>query len=328
MIFICCCDYDLYVERNRFPTCFEIDFLHALKSIFLFSFIPKTDHKLPKSRQEQDPDKENLEAFTRMERAVIIHKTCFMLSLIMLQAICRANTNILKVGEELQKESLELQSGSRIYQLEGLRPNYWYGVKISYPASIPASFSLQLKKENLNLEPKHQRKLLNTEKLIFKNDDTQQSGIYVMLTVESEGVVAISHVKEREMVIYNIDFVDLYKNAAFNNYSQMLLHAFINYATSHMQVLSSFNYIFQQANTNILKVGEELQKESLQLHSGSRIYQLEGLTETCYIYQIPASFSLQLKKENSNFDPKPQRKLLNTEKLIFRNDDIQQFAMN
>ncbi|KAL7608829.1 uncharacterized protein LOC111912600 [Lactuca sativa] len=138
----------------------------------------------------------------------IVHKCCFLLCIILLQTVYGANLDILNVGEELQKETLPLQSGSRIYQLQGLKPNHWYEVKISYPASIPASFSLQLKKENPNFEPKHQRKLLNTEKLIFKNDDEDlqinQSGMYVMLTVETEGVVAIPNGKEREMVIYNI----------------------------------------------------------------------------------------------------------------------------
>lgn len=130
---------------------------------------------------------------------------CFLLCLISLQVICRADRNILIVGKELQKESLPLQSGSRVYQLEGLRPSTWYEVKISYPASIPASFSLQLNKGNSDLLLKPQRKLLNTEKLIFKNDlQNNESGTNVMLTVEPEGVVAIPHGKEREMVIYNI----------------------------------------------------------------------------------------------------------------------------
>nr|GEZ75108.1 uncharacterized protein [Tanacetum cinerariifolium] len=103
---------------------------------------------------------------------------------------------------------MPLQTGSRLYHLHGLRPNTWYEVKISYPASIPASFSLQLSKGDLDLPVKRQRKLLNTEKLIFKNDDAEfenrKSGTYIVLTVEPEGVVAIPNAKEREMVVYNI----------------------------------------------------------------------------------------------------------------------------
>lgn len=44
---------------------------------------------------------------------------------------------------------------------------------------IPASFSLQLNKGDLNLPLKQQRKLLNTEKLIFKNDDAGLENIKV-----------------------------------------------------------------------------------------------------------------------------------------------------
>ncbi|KAJ0768781.1 hypothetical protein HanLR1_Chr03g0105611 [Helianthus annuus] len=90
---------------------------------------------------------------------------CFLLCLLTLQVIGRAYGNILNVGEELKKETMPLQSGSRIYQLQGLRPKTWYEVKISYPAS---------------------------------------SETFVVLTVEPEGVVAIPNGKERETVIYNI----------------------------------------------------------------------------------------------------------------------------
>nr|XP_043623061.1 uncharacterized protein LOC122594816 [Erigeron canadensis] len=135
----------------------------------------------------------------------------FMLFLIIsLQLIFGTDTNVLNVGKELQKETIPLQNGSRFYKLQGLKPSTWYEVKISYPASIPASFYLQLKKEDdLNVVMNHRRKLLNTEKLIFKNDDADLSnelknGTYVLLTVEPEGVVAIPNGKEREMVIYNI----------------------------------------------------------------------------------------------------------------------------
>ncbi|KAD4179176.1 hypothetical protein E3N88_27767 [Mikania micrantha] len=128
--------------------------------------------------------------------------------MITLQVIGRVYGNILNVGEELKKETLPLQSGFRIYQLQGLRPSMWYEVKISYPASIPARFSLQLKRGDSDSLVNHHRKLLNTEKLVFMNDDTDlrnnQSITYVVLTVEPEGVVAIPNLKEREMVIYNI----------------------------------------------------------------------------------------------------------------------------
>ncbi|XVF89137.1 hypothetical protein PTKIN_Ptkin19aG0106300 [Pterospermum kingtungense] len=117
--------------------------------------------------------------------------------------------SVLNVGEELKAETLPLQMGSRVYKLHGLKSLTWYEVKISYPASMPASFSLQLKKGNsdssgLNLN----RRLLNTEKLIFKTDslDTinDQGGLHVLVTVEPEGFVAIPNTKEREFIIFNI----------------------------------------------------------------------------------------------------------------------------
>ncbi|XP_022729652.1 uncharacterized protein LOC111284858 isoform X1 [Durio zibethinus] len=118
------------------------------------------------------------------------------------------DATVLNVGEELKEETLPLRMGSRVYQLQGLKSLTWYEVKISYPASIPASFSLQLKKGNSDSRLNRNRRLLNTEKLIFKSDslDTidDQGGLYVLVTVEPEGFVAIPNTKEREFIIFNI----------------------------------------------------------------------------------------------------------------------------
>ncbi|XVF35388.1 hypothetical protein REPUB_Repub18cG0141400 [Reevesia pubescens] len=118
------------------------------------------------------------------------------------------NGSVLNVGEELKEETLPLQMGSRVYKLQGLKSLTWYEVKISYPASIPASFSLQLKKENSDSGLNRNRRLLNTEKLIFKTDslDTinDQGELYILVTVEPEGFVAIPNTKEREFIIFNI----------------------------------------------------------------------------------------------------------------------------
>ncbi|KAJ8749749.1 hypothetical protein K2173_012300 [Erythroxylum novogranatense] len=118
----------------------------------------------------------------------------------------RVNGEVLNVGEELWEETLSLQMSSRIYLLQGLKPFTWYEVKISYPASIPTRFALQLKKDNSDSRFNLSRKLLNTEKLIFKTDSlsSDQSKLYVMVTVEPEGFVAIPHVQERKDVIFNI----------------------------------------------------------------------------------------------------------------------------
>uniref|UniRef100_A0A2C9WAU0 Uncharacterized protein n=1 Tax=Manihot esculenta TaxID=3983 RepID=A0A2C9WAU0_MANES len=113
---------------------------------------------------------------------------------------------VLHVGKELWKETLPLQMGSRMYQLQGLKSHTWYEVKISYPASIPATFSIQLKKDGSDMGMNKNRRLLNTEKLIFKTDSLtgNQNNLYVLVTVEPEGVVAIPHVPERQYIIFNI----------------------------------------------------------------------------------------------------------------------------
>ncbi|KAB2072574.1 hypothetical protein ERO13_A07G022184v2 [Gossypium hirsutum] len=115
---------------------------------------------------------------------------------------------VLNVGEELKAETLSLKMGSRVYKLQDLKSLTWYEVKISYPASIPASFSLQLKKGDLESGLNRNRRLLNTEKLIFKTDNldsiNDQGGLHILVTVEPEGFVAIPNTKEREFIIFNI----------------------------------------------------------------------------------------------------------------------------
>ncbi|KAF5456441.1 hypothetical protein F2P56_025926 [Juglans regia] len=119
-----------------------------------------------------------------------------------------ADSKFLNVGEELLRETLPLQMGLRLYQLQGLKPYTWYEVKISYPTSIPASFSLQLKRGKSNSVLNHYRRLLNTEKLMFRTESLEslsnEEGIYVLVTVEPEGIVAVPHVQERQFIIFNI----------------------------------------------------------------------------------------------------------------------------
>ncbi|XP_042037415.1 uncharacterized protein LOC121783416 isoform X2 [Salvia splendens] len=115
---------------------------------------------------------------------------------------------VLRVGEELFKEVLPLQNGARFYHLQGLKPQMWYEVKMSYPSSIPASFSLQLKRGAPDLGLNQGRKLLNTEKIIFKTDGItsliEQGEMSVLVNVEPEGVVAIPGKQETEYIIFNI----------------------------------------------------------------------------------------------------------------------------
>ncbi|KAL2900534.1 ABC transporter A family member 5 [Bienertia sinuspersici] len=124
------------------------------------------------------------------------------------------------------------------YLLQEVKIYTWYEVKISYPAAyvqmsffqifvifldttlitsllkvlsalqIPAMFSLQLKRGVSDVGMIRQRKLLNTEKLIFKAEDldeiNRQGGLYVLVTVEPEGSVTIPDVQERESILFNI----------------------------------------------------------------------------------------------------------------------------
>ncbi|KAL2345665.1 hypothetical protein Fmac_006950 [Flemingia macrophylla] len=116
----------------------------------------------------------------------------------------KVEDKVLKVGEELWTETMPLQGGSRFYQLQGLKPHTWYEVKISYPASIPASFSIQLKRNKSDGVLNNNRRLLNTEKLIFKTNRNQDEFQLILVTVEPEGFPAKRHVSERQFIIFNI----------------------------------------------------------------------------------------------------------------------------
>lgn len=121
---------------------------------------------------------------------------------------------VLNVAEELQRETLPLKMGRRLYKLNGLKESSWYEVKISYPASIPASFSLDLKKNLAELQMRTSRRLLNTEKIIFKFDSKKlnsgENEAFVLVTVEPAGIVAKSNVQEREHVLFNIICEELF----------------------------------------------------------------------------------------------------------------------
>ncbi|XP_047154909.1 uncharacterized protein LOC124826185 [Vigna umbellata] len=68
---------------------------------------------------------------------------------------------------------------------------------------IPASFSIQLKRNKSDVMLNNNRRLLNTEKLIFKNNNQEEFQL-VLVTVEPEGFPAKQHVPERQFIIYNI----------------------------------------------------------------------------------------------------------------------------
>ncbi|XP_010537235.1 PREDICTED: uncharacterized protein LOC104812009 [Tarenaya hassleriana] len=135
---------------------------------------------------------------------------------------------VLYAGKEKWRETLPLRSGSRIYKLEGLKSNAWYEVKISYPASIPASFSLQLLRDGDESSKRNKiRRLLNTEKLIFMTESLEEvndkGGLNVLVTVEPEGVVAIPNLQERPFIIYNIVCEELLLGIPHSSWSVVIL---------------------------------------------------------------------------------------------------------
>ncbi|XP_047092839.1 uncharacterized protein LOC124704611 [Lolium rigidum] len=136
-------------------------------------------------------------------------RTCFLLAILSLLSSARSSLEAedarsLRVGDELLAEAMPLRHGRRLYRLAGLRPHAFYEVKISYPASIPSSFSIRLVNEPDAVEDSgsKNRRLLNTEKIIFKAESTEP--VYVLVTVEPEGVVAKPNVSERELALFNI----------------------------------------------------------------------------------------------------------------------------
>ncbi|XP_026399989.1 uncharacterized protein LOC113295876 isoform X1 [Papaver somniferum] len=143
---------------------------------------------------------------------ILLYVCGFVIGAVSLDQEKMADSKVLNVGEELLRETLPLQMGSRLYRLNGLKSSTWYEVKISYPASIPASFSIQLIRDKSDIGHNWNRRLLNTEKLIFEADSNDipnhqsfdQSQKYVLVSVEPAGVVAIPGVKERELVLFNI----------------------------------------------------------------------------------------------------------------------------
>ncbi|EMS55672.1 hypothetical protein TRIUR3_10103 [Triticum urartu] len=116
----------------------------------------------------------------------------------------KESARALSVGDELVGETMPLRHGRRVYRLAGLLPPAWYEVKISYPASIPSSFSIRLVSDPDAVEDQgsKNRRLLNTEKIIFQAESTKP--VYVLVTVEPEGVVAKPNVSERELALFNI----------------------------------------------------------------------------------------------------------------------------
>jgi hypothetical protein len=119
-------------------------------------------------------------------------------ALLLLSSAARSaeeSTRVLSVGKELVGETMPLRHGRRVYRIDGLRPSAWY--------EIPSSFSIRLVDDADDADwSSKNRRLLNTEKIIFKAEGSNP--VYVLVTVEPEGVVAKPNVPERELTLFNI----------------------------------------------------------------------------------------------------------------------------
>ncbi|XP_020259020.1 uncharacterized protein LOC109835449 [Asparagus officinalis] len=120
--------------------------------------------------------------------------------------IALTGIQVLNVGEELKRQILPLKTGQSVYDVCSLKESRWYEVKISYPSSVPASFSLQMKSNAIYLGLNKNRRLLDTEKLTFKTDhnnlNSGNSHMYLLVTVEPVGAVAKLGVQEGGLNMY------------------------------------------------------------------------------------------------------------------------------
>ncbi|CAL9219145.1 unnamed protein product [Arabidopsis halleri] len=79
----------------------------------------------------------------------------------------------------------------------------------------------------MGLKLNHMRRLLNTEKLIFKTESLEEvdnkDGFYVLVTVEPEGIVAIPNSKEWASIIYNIVCEEQLLGIPYSSWSVVVL---------------------------------------------------------------------------------------------------------
>ncbi|KAG6389449.1 hypothetical protein SASPL_150917 [Salvia splendens] len=102
------------------------------------------------------------------------------------------NDKVLRVGEELFKETLPIRNGARLYHLQGLKPQTWYEVKMSYPASVCCPTCKRV--------PLYSCARMFTILVFF----LVYGDMSVLVNVEPEGVVAIPGKQEMEHIMFNI----------------------------------------------------------------------------------------------------------------------------
>ncbi|XP_031556496.1 uncharacterized protein LOC116293231 [Actinia tenebrosa] len=96
---------------------------------------------------------------------------------------------------------------SAVYLLQNLEKQCSYELRISYPATVPTEFLIKLMNSTEYSRNNNGRKLLNTEKIVFEND--QHNEQYAKVTAIRTGVPLHSS-RLQDPVIYNIVLEKLY----------------------------------------------------------------------------------------------------------------------
>eukprot|EP00762_Andalucia_godoyi_P004135 ANDGO_06309.mRNA.1 hypothetical protein len=117
------------------------------------------------------------------------------------------------------QESLQCSSEAIDYRLSDLGPNTFYEVRVSYPASNPATFQLMF-----DTEVSATRSLLDIEKVMFKTDADSRiigrapnaNGEYILHVSCVREVPAKSEAISGKPVVFNIVLESLILNVPFD----------------------------------------------------------------------------------------------------------------
>jgi len=91
-----------------------------------------------------------------------------LVSAILVLSLCQyiAAIDVLFPDRSLNNQEI-LPPASRQFVLRGLQANSHYEVRVSYPSAVPANIELEFAR---NTDHTTARKLLNTEKIMFRTD--------------------------------------------------------------------------------------------------------------------------------------------------------------
>eukprot|EP01112_Ceratiomyxa_fruticulosa_P007084 TRINITY_DN1829_c0_g1_i1.p1 TRINITY_DN1829_c0_g1~~TRINITY_DN1829_c0_g1_i1.p1 ORF type:complete len:199 (+),score=41.07 TRINITY_DN1829_c0_g1_i1:317-913(+) len=155
---------------------------------------------------------------------------CCVIALVAFPTISHCSYRIKTLKPDLALSKEIVTPGSTIvYKLEQLQASSHYEVRISYPATSPTDFIIQLVTEDSETFDTG-RDLLNTEKVMFQTDSkgkilgkfpssplsqTTLQPPYVIVTAKYAGVSYLPNM-EKEEVVYDIVLETLLKGAPFD----------------------------------------------------------------------------------------------------------------